>query len=178
MPRSRRSWALMRRMSAWSNPIISRKVSVPAKPSLEPAILIAASAVTATLGMAGFLKCGTMAFCSSLSFSTVVLFAIAIAMSAIVRSASPLPTLSCSAMATRVWLWARIASELVGLASLTTPTSATVRPVAAENCVAIMRSFSTCGVRLPWVSWPKVGFSPVSGFVVAAMMLPTYCVNF
>ena len=55
-PLARCSCALIRRMSAWSKPIISRKVSVEAKPWRALAILIAASAVTATLGMAGFLK--------------------------------------------------------------------------------------------------------------------------
>ena len=39
-----------------------------------------------------------------------------------------------------VWLWARMASELVGLASDTTPTSLTVRPVAAANCAESIRS--------------------------------------
>ena len=64
-------------------------------------------------------------------------------MQAMVRSASPLPVFSCWARSTSVWLWARMASLLVGLASFTTPTSVTVRPVAAANWVAVIRIFST-----------------------------------
>ena len=56
------------------------------------------------------------------------------------------------ASSTSVWLWARMASLLVGLASFTTPTSVTVRPVAAANWVAVMRIFSTWGCRLPCAS--------------------------
>ena len=108
----------------------------------------------------------------------VVSWAMAMAIRAMVRSESPLPSFSSWALATRVWLWARMASELVGLASLITPVSVTVRPVAAENWLDRIRIISTWGEMFPWVSCPKLGFSPVSGFVVEAMMLPTYCRNF
>ena len=43
---------------------------------------------------------------------------------------------------------------------------------------ALERIISTCGLMLPWGSCPKLGFSPVSGFPVAASMFPTYCLNF
>ncbi len=94
-----------------------------------------------------------------------------------VFSASPFPVFSCCAMSTSVWLCARIASLDVGFASLMMPTSVMVRPVAAENCVAVMRILSTCGCRLPCASCPNSGFSPVSGLVVDASRLPTYCLN-
>ena len=137
------------------------------------AILMAASAVTATLGIAGFLKWAITSRSSSVNSSSVTLRAMAWAIWAMVRSASPLPVFSCWAISTRVWLWARIASLLVGLASLITPTSVTVRPVAAANWVAVIRIFSTWGARLPWASWPNSGFSPVSGLLVAVSKLPT-----
>ena len=167
----------MRRISAWSKPIISKNVSVAANSCRAEAILMAASAVTATLGMAGFRKWAITSRSSSVSSSSVTLRAMAWAIRAMVRSASPLPVFSCWASNTRVWLWASMASLLVGLASFTTPTSVTVRPVAAANWVAVIRIFSTCGERLPCASWPNAGFSPVSGLVVAAMIAPTYCRN-
>ena len=160
-------------MSAWSKPIISKNVSVLANSSRAVAILMAASAVTATLGMAGFLKCGITFRSSSVSAPGGTLRRMACAIWAIVRSASPFPVFSCCASSTSVWLWARIASLLVGFASFTTPTSVTVRPVAAANWVAVIRIFSVCGLRLPCASCPNTGFSPVSGLLVAASRLPT-----
>ncbi len=50
-------------------PIISRNVSVLENSFRAEAILIAASAVTATLGMAGFLKCGMMSSSSVVNSS-------------------------------------------------------------------------------------------------------------
>ena len=167
----------MRRISAWSKPIISRNVSVAANSCRTDAILMAASAVTATDGIAGFLKCGTTSSSAGVNSCGGTFRAMACAMRAMVFSASPFPVFSCWAMSTSVWLWARMASLLVGLASFTTPTSVTVSPVAAANCVAIIRILSTWGARLPCASWPNTGFSPVSGFVVAARMLPMYCLN-
>ena len=161
-------------MSAWSKPSISRKTSVSAKPWRTPAILVAASALAAMFGRAGLLKWATMLASSSLSSSGVTPRLMAMASSASSFSVSPLAVFRSSARPISVLVWACSASELVGLASFTTPVSVTDRPVAAANCVARIRSCSTCGCRLPCCSWPKAGFSPVSGLVVPTIMLPTY----
>ena len=58
----------------------------------------AIAAVTATLGMAGFRKWAMIARCSSGSSSIRRSWAMARAIRAMVRRASPLPALSCSAM--------------------------------------------------------------------------------
>ena len=89
-------------MSACENPSISRKVSVWAKVWRADAILIAASAVTATDGMAGFLKWAIICRSFSGIWSGVVSLAMARAISAMVLRLFPLPVFSSWAMATRV----------------------------------------------------------------------------
>ena len=171
------SCARILRISAWSNPIISRKISVCANPSLAVAIFKAASVVDATLGIAGFLKCAMISFSLSGSSPGVDPSSIASAILPIRYNASPFVRFSCSAIKISVCDCAIIASLDVGFASLTTPTSVTVNPVAAEYCVASIRSIWTWGSMFPCISCPKDGFSPVSGFVVPSKTLPTYCLN-
>lgn len=107
------------------------------------AILIAASAVTATLGMAGFLKWAMMPVSSSVSSSRVQPRATAWAMQAMVRRASPLPVFSCWASSTSVWLWARMASLLVGVVNDANPTSSDAILAQSQTLVLMAQQLNT-----------------------------------
>ena len=97
-------------MSAWSKPSISRNTSVSAKLGRAPAILVAASALAATLGRPGERKWATTLRSSSVRSSTRTPWAMARAIRAMVRKLSPLAVLRSSARPMRVSVWARRAS--------------------------------------------------------------------